>query len=127
MHRPPLPPDNIPGTYFCSRPSRPQGHSTAGEIMSIKKSNHTIGIRACGIQAYSAVPQPTASIIGDRTPPPTCFHGMYMNTFIFHLYLIRYVDSTQSGFRADIRQRVSKPVVFATSKTTHLRKLLFNL
>ena len=33
----------IPGTHFCSRLSRPQGHSAAGRIMSMKNSNDTIG------------------------------------------------------------------------------------
>jgi len=29
-HRPPLPPGNAPGTHFCYRLSRPQGHSAIG-------------------------------------------------------------------------------------------------
>jgi hypothetical protein len=33
----PLPPRKIPGTHFCWRLSRPQGHSTAGRIRSIEK------------------------------------------------------------------------------------------
>jgi hypothetical protein len=36
-HRPPLPPGNTPGTHFCQRLSRPQGHSATGRIMSLKK------------------------------------------------------------------------------------------
>ena len=42
-HRPPLPQGNIPGTHFCYRLSRPQGHSAAGRIMSMKNSSDTIG------------------------------------------------------------------------------------
>jgi hypothetical protein len=42
-NRPPLPPGNISGTHFCKRVSQPQGHSAAGRIMSMKKSNDTIG------------------------------------------------------------------------------------
>jgi hypothetical protein len=38
-HWPPLPPRNIPGTHFCYRLSRLQGHSAAGRIMSMKNSN----------------------------------------------------------------------------------------
>ena len=35
--RPPLPPGNAPGTHFCLRLSRPQGHSADGRIfMSMK-------------------------------------------------------------------------------------------
>jgi len=32
-HRPPLPPGNTPGTRFCLRLSRPQGHSAIGRIL----------------------------------------------------------------------------------------------
>jgi hypothetical protein len=37
-----------------------QGHSVAGKIMSMKKSNDTIGNRTRNLPACSAVPQPTA-------------------------------------------------------------------
>ena len=30
------PPEKIPGTHFCQRLSRPQGHRAAGRIMSMK-------------------------------------------------------------------------------------------
>ena len=33
MHRPTLPPGNVPGSHFCSRLSRPQGHSSIGRII----------------------------------------------------------------------------------------------
>jgi hypothetical protein len=45
-HRPPLPPGNIPNTHFCLRLSRPQGHSAAERIMSMKKSNDTFRLVA---------------------------------------------------------------------------------
>jgi len=61
MHRPPLPPGNIPGTHFCWRLSRPQGHSAAWRIVSMKNSNGTIGNRTRDLLACSAVPQPTAT------------------------------------------------------------------
>ena len=32
-HRPPLPPENAPGTHFCLRLSRPQGRSAIGTIL----------------------------------------------------------------------------------------------
>jgi hypothetical protein len=59
-HRSPLTPGNIPGTRFCQRLSRPQGHSAAGRIMLIKNSNHTIGNRTHDLLVCSALPQPTA-------------------------------------------------------------------
>ena len=32
-HRSPLHPENAPGTHFCQRLSRPQGHSAIGGIL----------------------------------------------------------------------------------------------
>ena len=58
-HRPPLSPENIPGTHFCYRLSQPQGHSAAGR-MSMKNSIDTIGNRTRDLPTCSAVPQPTA-------------------------------------------------------------------
>jgi hypothetical protein len=55
-HRPPLPPGNTPGTHFCYRLSRPQGHSATGRIMSLKNSNDTIGNRARDLPVCSVVP-----------------------------------------------------------------------
>jgi hypothetical protein len=37
--------DNIPGTHFCYRLSRPEEHSSTGRIMTLKISSDTIGIR----------------------------------------------------------------------------------
>jgi len=37
-------PGYIPGIHFCYRLSRPQGHSAAGRIKSIKNSSETVGI-----------------------------------------------------------------------------------
>ena len=58
--RPPLPPESIPGTHFWYILSRPQGHSAAGRIMSMKNSNATIGNRTRDLPTCSAVPQSTA-------------------------------------------------------------------
>jgi len=54
------PPGNIPGTHFCQRLSRPQGHSAAGRIVSTKNSSGTLGNRTHDLPACSSVPQPTA-------------------------------------------------------------------
>jgi hypothetical protein len=56
--RPPFTPRKIPGTHFCSRLSRPQGHSAAGRVRSIEKSND-IENRTRDVPACSIVPQPT--------------------------------------------------------------------
>ena len=55
-HRPPLPPGNTPGTHFCQRLSRPQGHSATGRIMSLKNSNDTIGNRTRDLPVCSVAP-----------------------------------------------------------------------
>jgi hypothetical protein len=51
-------PQNIPCTNFCWGLSRPQGHSAAGRIMSMKNSNDTIGNRSRNLPVCSSVPQP---------------------------------------------------------------------
>jgi len=37
------PPRNIPGTHFCQRLSRPQSHTVAGKVKSMKNPNDLIG------------------------------------------------------------------------------------
>jgi hypothetical protein len=51
----PFNPRKIPGTYFCWRLSWPQGHSVAGRIRSIEKSNDPIGNRTSDLPACSIV------------------------------------------------------------------------
>ena len=55
-HQPHLPPGNSPGTHFCLRLSRPQGHSAIGRIMSMKNSNDTIWNRTSGLPICSTAP-----------------------------------------------------------------------
>jgi len=76
-HRPPLPPGNIPGTHFCQRLGRPQGHSEAGRIMSMKNSNDTTGNRNRDLPACSAVPQPTA-----LPRFPSIYYVLSINSFL---------------------------------------------
>jgi hypothetical protein len=57
--RPPFAPGKIPGTHFCLRLSRPQGHSEAGSIIPIEKSddlfrNWTRNLTACSILPQSS-------------------------------------------------------------------------
>jgi hypothetical protein len=59
-HWPPLLPGNIPATHFCYRLSRPQGHSAARRIVSMKNSNDISENRLRDLPACSTVPQPTA-------------------------------------------------------------------
>ena len=58
MHQPPLPPGNAPGTNFCCRLSRTQGHSVIGGIMSMKNSNDTIWNRTSDLPIRNTAPQP---------------------------------------------------------------------
>jgi hypothetical protein len=65
----PLSPRKIPGTNFCQRVSRPQGHSAAGRIRSTEKYTGFIGIRTRDLPARSIVPQLSTL---PRAPPPEC-------------------------------------------------------
>ena len=55
-HRPHLSKGNFPGTHFCSRLSRPQGHSAIGRIMSRKNSSDTIWDRTSDLPICSTAP-----------------------------------------------------------------------
>jgi hypothetical protein len=54
------PQGNVPGTHFCYRLSRPQGHRVAGRIKSMTNANDTIGNRTRVLPGCTALPQPTA-------------------------------------------------------------------
>ena len=55
------PPGDTPGTHFCYRLSRPQGHCASRRIMSMKNRKDPTGIEPTSFPACSAVPQPTAT------------------------------------------------------------------
>jgi hypothetical protein len=55
-HRPLLPSGNTPGTHFCQRLSRHQGHSATGRIMPMKNYNDTIRNRTRDLPVCSVVP-----------------------------------------------------------------------
>jgi hypothetical protein len=78
----PLPPRKIPGTHFCQRLSRPQGHSAAGRIWSIKKSSDLIGNRRRDLPACSIVPQSTTL---SHAPIHTLIHAFIYNDWNSHL------------------------------------------
>jgi hypothetical protein len=54
------PPGNTPSPHFCQKLSRPQGHSAAGRIVSMKNSDDIIGNRTRDLPTCSEVPQQTA-------------------------------------------------------------------
>jgi hypothetical protein len=58
MHQPLFTPQEDSCTHFCWRLSWPQGHSVAGRIRSVEKSNDLIGTRTHDLPACSTVPQP---------------------------------------------------------------------
>jgi hypothetical protein len=62
-------PRKIPGTHFCQRLNRTQGHSAAGRITSIEKSNDLTWNRIRYLPACSIVPQPTTLYRGSPIQP----------------------------------------------------------
>jgi hypothetical protein len=67
--RPPFIPRKILSTHFCQRLSRLQGHSAAGRIRSIEKSNDLPGNRTIDFPALIMVPQPSTLL---RAPMYVC-------------------------------------------------------
>jgi hypothetical protein len=90
--------------------SRPQGHSAAGRIMSMKYYNDTIGNRTRDLTACSAVPQPTA-------PPPACPQSLkVVNIFLFPIQemLLRAINV---GF-------FQKPLIYQLPRTLFGPKII---
>ena len=77
MDRPLYPTGNTPGTHFCWRLSRCQGHSVTRRIMSMKNSSDTIGNRTSDIPGcrHSA-----SANCGNRCPSQVCIDrgGIYI-------------------------------------------------
>jgi len=96
-------PRNTPGTHFCYRMSRPQGHNAAGMIMSMKNSKDTIGNGTRDLPACSAMPQPTEPL---RTSPPTYttlkptlkLHVNTKNTYVVKELFVSIRNMTQKGW-----------------------------
>jgi hypothetical protein len=64
---------NISGTHFCQRLIRPQGHSAAERIMSMKNSNDIIGNRtrdllACSPSWSRRLRENVSQLINNSTP-----------------------------------------------------------
>ena len=78
------PPGNIHGTHFCLRLSRPQDHSAARRIISMKNSNDIMGDRTRDLPACSIVPQPTA-------PPRARVHSRatFKHSLAQRFYVVR--------------------------------------
>jgi hypothetical protein len=94
---------NIPGTHFCKRLSRPQGHSAVGRIMSMKSSNDTIGNRTRDLPACSAVPQPTAPPAVAQASVPT-YRAMTAERGKLPRYKQQYVsDACETSFQRQYR------------------------
>jgi hypothetical protein len=97
-HRPPLIPQDTPGTHFCYRQRRPQWHSVAGRIMSMKDSNDSIGNRIHDRTACSAVPQRTAPLCRSTTiMDPILTFGMRVS--VLYVYCVSYKVRLSVGWR----------------------------
>ena len=107
-HRPPLSPRNTPGTHFCSRLRRPQGHSAIGRIISMKNSNDTIWNRTSDLNhCATALPVILRNCI--ITCTTNYFHVSM--TFIRSLQLPRYSISHYSEITVHCRAHISPPFV----------------
>ena len=96
-HRLFLPPGNTPGTHFCYRMSRHQGHSAIGRIISMKDSNDTIWNRTRDLQNCSAAPE------------PLCYRGQPPEFLWLQLYKFQATYSTMQHFilRSVLSRRIT--------------------
>ena len=100
-HRPHLPPGNSPGSHFCQRLSRPQGHSTIGRIMSMKNYNDTIWNRNRDL--------------------PIC-KSLQSIVVIESLVLLRNFQLTSKSLQESKPQKKRGPKVIYKCNQTHLRQ-----
>jgi len=86
IHRPPLPPGNSPGTHFCSKLTRLQGHSAIGRITSMKNSNDTSWDRKKATFRFVAQ---HLNHCATAVPPPHIYIYTYIHIYIYtHIYLV---------------------------------------
>ena len=103
------PAGNIPGTHFCYRLSRPQGHSAAGRIMSVKNCSDTSGNRSRDLPACSSVAQPH---------PADCRAAVYKLQSALRTSRYCYVSSAHSSTHVTAAvHRMAAPTVLTGYNT----------
>jgi hypothetical protein len=80
--RPPSNRRKIPCTHFCYRLSRPQDHSAAERIRSIKKSNYFIGNRTRTLPGSNIVHEPNTLQLAHFTCLCTFYYMYYIRACI---------------------------------------------
>jgi hypothetical protein len=119
-HRPSLPSGNTPGTHFCLRLSRPQGHSATGRISSLKNSNDTIGNRTRDLPVCSVVSKP----ISHLAPPTERNMANLLAHKIYKLQLINFKTThSKPPFLCALPSLVR--ATYLVIPTRFLRTLLF--
>jgi len=115
MHRPPLPPRNIPGTHFCYWLSRSQSHSAGGRILCQCK----IPMTPSGIEPATFRPQPTAP---PRTPEISSV--LYKNFTTFWA-VTRRVSPVPSQHLIPAQHNTQPPIIYMTMYVPHSAVLIF--
>ena len=87
------PPGTIPGTHFCLRLSRPQGHTAAEKDTLMKSSSENIGNRTHNLPVWSTAPQATAPQLSP--PPVSCIYGVFNEVVNISSYIQRRVCKGQ--------------------------------
>jgi hypothetical protein len=93
-------PGFFPGTHFCQRLGRPQCHSAAGEIMSMKNSNDTIENRTRALPTCNTVPQPTAL-------RHVCRSAVGWGTVLQYIYIYIYCIENSLG---TVKQNINSQI-----------------
>jgi hypothetical protein len=104
------PPGIIPGTHFCYRLSRPQGHSAAGRITSMINSNDPIENRTRDLPSCSILPQQNA---------PHLTRGKQHNCHAVHNFPNLF-DLRKNGLW--FCNRASKPLDFSCTSHSYQRE-----
>jgi hypothetical protein len=121
-----LPPGRFLVLISVKRPRRPQGHSEAGRIRLIEKSNDLIGNRTCDLPACSLVPQPCY-----RWPPNLISVIIMVTIQCFHAISGKLsrnesevTDSFQNKTNTAAPNSLFSLCLTFTEKLTHVKNLL---
>jgi len=87
-------PRNIPGTHFCKRLCRPQGHSAVGRITAITNANATIWNRTSDL---SANPISTFALFLRASSLSSLQYCIPYLAFVFSVLPVRQLSTTATA------------------------------
>ena len=97
------PSGDTPGTHFCQRVSRPQGHRAAGRNKAMRNPSDPNGNRARDLPACSALPQPNTPLCALSSVTGNCKEIVVACIKTLQLRITNWVKGTYFNLDKQIR------------------------